>query len=186
MVATAFPAAAADVRPSPPKQKASATMARPPKPSRSDVPPPRDRHAKAGPVRGIPASQEYDRGPAPPEETNHDHPGAVGERLPVPGAGIVGSGADAPGATRPQQVKDPRITAPGARRPGTTDTGPEGAHGGAGVGAPAGALDNEVPSDGGTAPLSVPGRNMGPPPGAASGETNALDATSTPPSRRKS
>ena len=151
------------------------------------IPPMRDRNAKPGPVRGIPESQEYDPGPAPPEQSNYAHPGTVGERRSVPGAGIVSAGADVPGVTREQHVPEPLLKAPGTHRDGTTDSGPEGGFGGAGVGAPAGALDNETPSDGGKAPLSSPGRNMGPPAGAASGETNDLDEppSATHPERKR-
>ena len=149
------------------------------------TPPLRSRNAKAGPVKGIAASKEYDPGPPPPEQTNHDHPGAVGDRRSVPGAGVVGSDSDSPGATRRQKVRRPVLKAPGALRAGTTDSGPAGMPSGAGVGGAAGPLDNETPSDGGRAPLSVRGRNMGPPAGATSGETNDLDEPASRPRPRR-
>jgi hypothetical protein len=123
------------------------------------------RGGKSSPARGIPATEEYDRGPAPPEQSNRDHPGAAGVRRAVPGEGIVHSTSDAPGITHPQHVPAAQSSSPGARRKGTTNSSPEGVHGGDSVGAPAGPLDNETTSDGSKAPLSVPGVNMGPPAG---------------------
>ena len=59
----------------------------------------------------------------PPEETNETHPSARGVLDSAPGVGVVGSEADigthegGPGRNAP----DARVSAPGARRPGTTE-----------------------------------------------------------------
>ena len=83
--------------------------------------------------------------PAPPDETNHDHPTAAGARVPVPGAGIVTTGTDA----GPVESRTSR----GGNFPG---------HGAGPLNAP-----HAVPESGRDlgAPLSVPSDTVGPEPG---------------------
>lgn len=85
--------------------------------------------------------------PAAPEATNHDHPTAAGIRAAVPGAGIVGSDADA---------------GPAEANPDSTRAGKFPGHGRGPLNAP-----NAVQESGEDlgAPLNVPSDTIGPEPG---------------------
>ena len=121
-----------------------------------------------------------------PAQTNRDHPTAPGERAAVPGAGVLRGDADAGpvenradrGAGRAfpgHDAPDARLSAPGAERPGTTDTGAgaRAARGGTGPG-----LGGEIETDqsSGQAPLNIPTGGTGAPAPGSSG----VPATSDP------
>ncbi|MDB5172298.1 MAG: hypothetical protein JWN51_1071 [Phycisphaerales bacterium] len=114
-------------------------------------------------------SPGFEAGP-PPELTNRSHPAGPGEEIAVPGAGVLGSGADAgpiesgppdlhdvpyPGQSDPHAPKN----APGALRPGTTVSGVPSvpAHGGINAPAPGGLATETGPTtESGLAPFDLP------------------------------
>jgi hypothetical protein len=125
-------------------------------------------------------------GPPDPAQTNRDHPTTPGAHGTVPGAGVVDGDADAgPVENRPDRganqsfpghdAPNARLSAPGAERPGTTDTGAgaRAARGGTGPG-----LGGEIEANqsSGQAPLSVPTGGIGAPVPGSSG----VPATSDP------
>ena len=117
----------------------------------------------------------------PPEQSNRDGARPVNTRRAVPGAGSVRAGTDAPGITSKQNPRSPTRAAPGARRPGTTRSGPASMPSGAGVGAPADdVLDNEstTASDSAGAPLSVPTGGTGAPSPGRAARAPEADAAS--------
>ena len=123
--------------------------------------------------------------PTPPEQSNRVGAMPAGARRSVPDAGAVGRDTDAPGVTRKQNVERPVNRADGARRRGTTRSGPAAMPSGdAGVGAPADdRLDNEAltGSDTADSPLSVPTGGTGAPePGPAYGAPEADAASAGP------
>lgn len=127
-------------------------------------------------------TNQSDRGESPepgfenaaePADTNYEHPTPVGDRVAVPGAGVVRETADAgPVESDPDrsQHRDFPGHGPGpllganASRPGTTRSGvasvPDRA------GASSTTTVTETASDGGEAPLSVPTDTVGPIPAA--------------------
>ena len=132
-----------------------------------------------------PKGQRNTDNPTPPEQSNRDGASTPGTRRSVPGAGVVDRDADAPGVTRKQNVERPVNRAQGARRRGTTRSGPATMPSGdAGVGAPADdRLDNEAVTGSDTAdsPLSVPTGGTGAPePGRAYGAPEADAASAGP------
>jgi hypothetical protein len=121
-----------------------------------------------------------------PAQTNLEHPVAPGARAAVPGAGVVRDTADAGpqvnrddrGAGKPypgHDAPDARLSAPGAERPGTTDTG-AGARVARGATGPGLGGEIETSQTSGQAPLSVPTGGTGAPAPGSSG----VPATSDP------
>ena len=85
--------------------------------------------------------------PAPPEATNRDHPGSVGSRAAVPGAGVVSAGSDAGPVESNPDLRD------SSRYPGQ-------------AGSTAHSQASEATTAGDNAPLSVPNDSVGPQPAA--------------------
>ena len=139
-----------------------------------------DAKQNIGKIEGSTRPQPGFEEPAAPEATNYNHPGKVGAREAVPGAGVVSAGEDAgpiisgtqdmPTLPHPGQPDAcSPASGPNARRPGTTVSGAAAVPSSGGVGGISGSPATETgPSTpSGMAPFDLPSDTRGEPEGSS-------------------